>query len=215
MDSFAFWTIVRLVVPLSIVRYPFWGFLLSAYIDVIDYPFLPLQTDTDITSYHIWDKILDTYYLALAAYTSLSWKDPIARKISITSFLYRAFGVLLFVLTQFRPLLFVFPNFFELYFLFYLIYRFFAKKDILFTSRKTEVIVILAILIPKLVQEYFMHVIKTTPTEIFSLDRTPFIDIFIPISFPQFLQILLLLLLPAITLFWLVSRQRETANTRI
>ncbi len=165
------WTFVRLLVPFSILRWPLLGIALSAYVDGIDYGNLPLRTTEDYESYQVWDKLLDIYYLGFAAYTSFFWKDSIAKAVSLVSFLYRFIGVVLFVVLDSRIMLFVFPNFFENFFVFYLLFVAFAKKKILFTSLASGIAITLSILLPKLMQEYFMHILRTTPNHVLGLDK--------------------------------------------
>lgn len=203
MDPFVLWAIIRLLIPLTILRWPFWGTALSAAADVLDYQFLHPSTAM-MAEYQVMDKTLDIYYLSLAMYTSLSWKDPLAKKISIISYVYRLVGVLLFAITQFRPTLLLFPNFFENFFFFYHIYRYFAKTDILFVNKKILYIVIPAILIPKLFQEYFIHILQIHPTEIWRLTYNPHFPDPALFVFQSFLY----LLLPVAALTWTLYRYK-------
>ncbi|MBX4206125.1 hypothetical protein KW795_02910 [Candidatus Microgenomates bacterium] len=148
--------------PLLIIPFPLLGTLLSTQLDLVDYYLLPVNFST----YQIVDKLLDTYYLSIAFYVSLFWKDKVAKKASIISFIYRLFGVILFFILNKDFLLFIFPNFFENFFLFYSAFKAITKRQILFDSRKTFVLIILVCLIPKLFQEYIMHVSKIPVTDL-------------------------------------------------
>ena len=77
-------------------------------------------------------------------------------------FLYRVAGVLLFEATGIRRWLFVFPNLFENWFLFYLVRsRFFPSVRLDSWSR---IAIALALLyLPKLGQEYVLHVAEIHP----------------------------------------------------
>jgi len=153
---------MRLLVPLIILRFPLTGVLLSALVDVNDSAFLGSDVD-----YQQLDKLLDTYYLSLAALTALRWKDGLARRIALGAYAWRSFGVALVFLTDQRWLLMVFPNFFEPLFVFYLLYVYLSKKDRLFTSGWVVAIVAAVLLIPKIVQEYLLHIYLPAP------DTTP------------------------------------------
>ncbi|MBI4089513.1 MAG: hypothetical protein HY424_02275 [Candidatus Levybacteria bacterium] len=162
--EYFFWTALRLLIPFTILRWPLLGIVLSVYIDGVDFGNLPLRTAQNFESYQVWDKILDIYYLAFAALVSLSWKDNLACIIGIGSFLYRLVGVLLFVILDSRLTLFIFPNFFENFFIFYLFFTHLTGEKILLNSWKGSAIIILAILVPKLAQEYFMHILQIEPS---------------------------------------------------
>lgn len=157
---------LRLLVPLSILRWPLLGIIIAINLDLNDWYSYVFQNTIDYENYQIWDKFLDIYYISLAAFTSRFWKDNIARKISIISLIYRAVGVVIFMATGNRIFLFLFPNFFENFFVFYLVYRKLFGKDQIFTSIKTGVILLVGLLIPNLIQEYLSHVAKFTPLEI-------------------------------------------------
>lgn len=150
-------TFIRFIVPLTILRWPLIGILASMATDAITSSMLGLPHG-GFEHYQIWDKVLDTYYLAIAAYISWSWRDKTARAVSLFAFSYRAIGVILFVATGNLSLMLLFPNFFENFFIFYLLYRKFVPKQPLFNSPYMFGAIITAILFPKLVMEYFMHI---------------------------------------------------------
>jgi len=154
MDELAVFVLcLRLGLPLLILRFPLIGTLLCAVVDVADYSFMGTSE-----SYQQLDKLLDTYYLSFAAITVLRWKDGLARKIALGVYAWRVLGVLLVLLADQRWLLMVFPNFFEPFFVFYLLYVYLSKKDVLFTSRWVVITVTAVLLIPKLIQEYILHI---------------------------------------------------------
>lgn len=159
MDEAAIITlVVRLLVPLLILRFPLTGLLLSAVADVTDYSFLGTAVN-----YQYIDKLLDTYYLSLAAITVLRWKDTFARRFALGAFAWRLIGVALVFLTDQRWLLMIFPNFFEPLFVFYLLYVYLSKNNKLFTSGWIVGAVTATLLIPKLVQEYVLHIYQPNP----------------------------------------------------
>lgn len=108
------------------------------------------------------DKGLDIYYLAIIALVSLRWSNALARGASIALFLYRLVGVILFEITQMRILLFIFPNLFENFVIYHLV----AKKyfpQFATRSKKQLFIILGALLVPKLIQEYILHWAELQP----------------------------------------------------
>lgn len=184
-------TLSRLLIPLSIPRWPLFGMILAILADSFDYNLLPLKTHQDYAYYQTWDKLLDTYYLAFAAYVSFSWKDKFARRISKISFLYRLIGVSLFELTNIRLFLIFFPNFFDIFYLFYLMYTKITQSYILFPTLESISPVITAILVPKLSQEFFIHGLQQLPAQIL----TSTANINAPPLSPSFLILYLLQLI--------------------
>jgi hypothetical protein len=108
--------------------------------------------------YQYWDKGIDTATLAIALVVALSWKDPLVRRLAIAAFAWRVAGVLVFAITDERAVLVVFPSVFDKLFLFYLLFRVFARRDRMLRSGLDAVIVMVALLIPKVAEEYFIHV---------------------------------------------------------
>lgn len=192
-------TIIRLVVPLLILRWPLFGILASMVVDFIDFNLLPLQTDEDHYLYQIWDKVLDTYYLSFAAYVAFFWKDTKARILALSAFAHRTVGVLLFIAVEDQFLLLLFPNFFENFFIFYLLFRKFKKRQDLFTSRLTFAIVFVSLLIPKATQEFYLHVGMNQDSIFMNIKSLPKITVYIP---PDVLGAVLYVLVPALVLVW-------------
>lgn len=151
-------TILRLLVPLIILRFPLLGIFLSIHLDFADWNAIGMPASMSGKNYQIWDKILDTYFLTFAFYKTLSWKDILAKKIAVASYLFRLLGVILFVISGSGFWLLLFPNFFQSFFLFCLIYIRLSKNNYLFRSVFQTNIILLSILIPTLVLEYLIHV---------------------------------------------------------
>jgi len=149
---------LRLLAPLLILRFPLIGILLCAGIDVVDYSFMGSMAD-----YQLLDKLLDTYYLGFAAITVFRWKDVWARRIVLGAYIWRLIGVILVFATDQRWLLMVFPNFFEMFFIFYLLFIHISKHTKLVTSGAITSLIIAVLLIPKLVQEYVLHIYQPSP----------------------------------------------------
>lgn len=155
-------TLIRLVIPLTIFRWPLLGGLLSLVVDALDVVFITVLSMGDFSNYHMVDKYLDMYYLSIEAYMSFKWTNPLARRTSLILFVYRAVGFVLFEVTKMRVLLFMFPNLFENFYLFYLGWQKLTKKDPV-TSVKSLLIILAILLIPKMAQEYLLHFVQAQP----------------------------------------------------
>ena len=151
--------LLRLIVPLTIPRWPLAGGLLSMLLDALDVVLIEMFGGS-FDNYAALDKGLDTYYLALEVFVSLRW-EPLARWTSVALFAYRAVGVLAFEITQTRWLLLVFPNLFENFYIAYLVIRRFAPAFVLTPLRLAGLLVLL--LLPKLGQEYLLHYSEAQP----------------------------------------------------
>lgn len=156
--------ILRLVVPLSIFRWPLWGGLAALLLDLHDQNLieifgvgsLPALDNLFIASYQQFDKVLDLYYLIFEFFVVIKWQDQLARITASFLFLWRFLGFILFGLTGAGVLLVIFPNIFENFFLLYLISQRFIPQ-FKFSSRNLVLVLLLAGL-PKLFQEYWLHI---------------------------------------------------------
>lgn len=162
-------TLARLLIPLTILRFPIAGVLTSMYLDLQDFNYLTIRTTQDMTNYQTWDKFMDIYYLTIAFLTTLHWKEVFAKKMSILFYFYRALGVLVLFFFHERFMLVFFPNIFENFFLFYLLFKKFTNNAKLFTTLPITTIVIASIVMPKLVAEYYLHILLSP--SVFGLDR--------------------------------------------
>ena len=155
--------LLRLVVPLLILRRPLVGGLLCMLLDGADVIIVDLFGPGGMGPfYHALDKYLDLYYLGLEALVSLRWKERLPRRTSAGLYLYRLVGVLIFELTGIRLVLVFFPNLFEHWFLFYLVRcRLFPRLRL---DTWPRVLAALAFLyIPKFFQEYVLHYRQLQP----------------------------------------------------
>src|SRR5687767_8535111 len=110
--------VLRILVPLSIFRFPLLGGLLSLFLDGLDWWVNIFGIEDIQRNYQILDKLLDIYYLSIEAYVVLRWRNESARFLGLSLYIYRLVGVILFELTGARIFLFVFMNLFESFFLF-------------------------------------------------------------------------------------------------
>jgi hypothetical protein len=153
---------IRILVPLTILRWPIGGVLASLVVDALDVVMVdvlaralgePLEFG-DL--YAQLDKWLDTWYLALAAVMAWRWPEVRLRNVVLALFAWRLIGVILFEVTAGRDLLVVFPNLFENVYLYVVIVRRYAPR---FLPRTWPQIALLLVLlwIPKLAQEWVLH----------------------------------------------------------
>jgi hypothetical protein len=153
---------LRLIVPLSILRWPLAGALASLVLDAVDVilvDFLARAFGEPLEFGPLYaqiDKWLDTYYLAIEAFIASRWTEALLRRTTLGLFAWRLIGVILFEITAFRPLLIVFPNLFENVYLYLVAARRFAPRLVPRTATQMA-IVALALLVPKLIQEWVLH----------------------------------------------------------
>lgn len=149
--------VVRLVVPLTIVRWPLWGGLLSIAADTVDILLLQLWGFPSFIGYHELDKLLDVYYLTIEVIVAQGWPG-LPRTIASVLFAYRLLGVALFEVTGERVMLFVFPNLFEWFFLLCAYLRAYRPAYVL--TGRVAALWLAALLVPKMAQEYALHSAK-------------------------------------------------------
>jgi hypothetical protein len=152
--------VLRLLVPFSIFKWPFWGSIASAIVDALDIVIVTFLGGSGLTNYHGLDKIFDMYYLTFALIVSLKW-NALAKWTSVSLYVYRLIGVVLFEVYGGRIFLFIFPNMFEMFFWFEAGRQRYFEKWKLTGKRLAVVLVIL--LIPKMIQEYILHYLKLRP----------------------------------------------------
>jgi hypothetical protein len=153
---------LRLVLPLTILRWPLAGGLLALVGDAIDVVLVDAiagllgQPPEFGPIYAQLDKWLDLYYLALEVVVARRWVEMVPRRTAYALFAWRLLGVILFEITVYRPLLVVFPNLFENYFLYILVARRWFPRFVPRTVSQS-VVASLILLIPKEIQEYVLH----------------------------------------------------------
>jgi hypothetical protein len=154
---------IRLIVPLSIFRWPLAGGIASMLVDAFDVVLIELIGLGGFDdNYHTLDKLLDTYYLSFEWIVAMGWKNLFAKWIALVLFPYRIIGVVLFEVTGERIMLFIFPNLFENWWLYCLITaRWFPPFEPV--NWRSSAIVLTILLIPKMVQEYLLHYAEVQP----------------------------------------------------
>lgn len=159
-------TVARLLVPLTIFRYPLIGILLSMGLDTVDWKLIDTTNPSVLAIYQNWDKALDFYFQLIVLYIVFGFKDGVAKKTAIALFAIRITGVALYYLTGMRQFLFFFPNLFDNFVVVYLGFVFLTKKEILYKSKKLLVIVLITLFVPKIFHEYYLHFLKTQPWDL-------------------------------------------------
>src|SRR5262245_12902986 len=155
---------VRLVVPLLILRYPLVGGWTALVLDALDVALMDALGGDGWANYRLTDSPLDYYYLSLMAIVAVRWQNPYATWPALALFAWRTVGVLLFWLTGQRVLFFVFPNLFENWWLYCVTVERFWPRLYPHSVRSAAVPLAL-LLVPKLVQEYLLHVAEAQPWE--------------------------------------------------
>lgn len=172
---------LRVTVPLTILRYPLGGFIISLALDGLHMPIVYLTNDllkvpedslVARQYYHLTDKWLDVYFLALAAIVSRKWGTRGFRATSFSLLFLRTVGVIIFYITGNRMMLFLFPNVYEYFYLYSAAVRKWAPR--LFPNTFGKLVIVVSIAsASKLVGEYFQHVRELQVGEIITL-LTPF-----------------------------------------
>ena len=166
-DLLIFWSIVilRILIPLTIPRYPLPGIIAALVLDAVDQTLFQALTTFPLDGYQGYDKALDIYYLAIAYIATLrNWTNHAAVRISRFLFYYRLVGVALFEMIHIRWLLLIFPNVFEYFFIFYEIVRLRWDPRRLTAPALVGVAALIWIVI-KLPQEYWIHVAQLDVTD--------------------------------------------------
>jgi hypothetical protein len=154
---------LRIVVPLLSLRKPLAGGILAMALDGLDVVIVELFGAGGMGSaYHQLDKVLDLWYLGLEAWVASRWEMRVPRIIALALFGWRVIGVALFEILDWRPILFIFPNLFENWFLFVLVvWRWFPRVDL--RTWRPALTWLLVLYIPKLGQEYLLHIAQAQP----------------------------------------------------
>ena len=157
--------LLRLFVPLLILRDPLPAIMFALVLDAADQTIFQALTDIDLTNYQSYDKALDVFYLAIAYIATFrNWRNATAVAVAIGLWYYRLIGVTLFELTEWRPLLIIFPNTFEYYFIAIAVIRLrwderrLTKKQVLSIAACIWVFI-------KLPQEYWIHIAQLDVTD--------------------------------------------------
>jgi len=149
---------LRVLAPLLILRWSLTGGILAMLVDALDVVIVEFFGPGGMGGhYSQLDKGLDSYYLGLEAAVAWTWVNQWARWTALALFVYRLVGAVLFEATEVRALLLVFPNLFENWWLYCVIVAR-VRPRWLPTSWRSTLAPLLVLLVPKLGQEWLLHV---------------------------------------------------------
>ncbi len=163
--------LVRLLVPLLILRSPLLGILTTIFVDINDWHFIPVHSPGDDLLYQQWDKAMDLYTSLFILWILRSWRDIWARRVALLLFGYRLIGMIWFWATDWRPILFFFPNVFENFVVVCLLLFHLRKKNQLQLSARQKTSLLAILFIPKLIHEYFQHFLGRQPWELYDMGQ--------------------------------------------
>ena len=155
-------TIVRLIVPLFILRWPLRGLIASVIADTLDVVIIAAIRSGMFEDYTGMDKLLDTYMLVFAVIVAWRWENRFARFAGIALFGYRVAGVVILQLTDARWVLFLFPSVFDFFYVYHLVTtRWFPALEVDGYRKLAYILLILTGM--KLVQEFILHIVEFRP----------------------------------------------------
>lgn len=207
----------RLLVPLTIPRFPLPGVIACLIIDGVDQTIFQKFTTLPLEGYQGYDKSLDIYYLTVAYISTMrNWSNLFAFKVSAFLFYYRLVGVVAFELSQIRALLMIFPNTFEYFFIFYEAYRLRWNP-----ARMTHKFLIGAAafiwIFIKLPQEYIIHIGQIDMTDwiktnIFHVPTDATMAEIWAAAAPTVIAIVLLAIALVVLAWWIITRKLPPAD---
>ncbi|HCP08382.1 MAG TPA: hypothetical protein DIT25_01115 [Candidatus Moranbacteria bacterium] len=150
---------LRILLPLTIFRWPLLGGFLSALADFFDFGILEKFGWDEIHSdeYQKMDKILDTFYLGIGFVALRKLRDKLITGTATLLFSWRLIGVAAFEITGIRSFLFFAPNIFEGFFFLIFIARKFRFLPEIKNQNFFAFFILLSGII-KLLHEYKLHV---------------------------------------------------------
>lgn len=149
--------LLRFLVPFTILRWPLAGTILAILADTSDIMIFEAQGYGFLEGipYHYLDKIFDIWALFFEFLVVRKWVDVLARRTGMILFGWRFIGFIIFLIIGLREVFFFAPNIFEYFFITMLVIWKFDEKFEL--KKKSLAIILLAIGIPSIIKEYFMH----------------------------------------------------------
>lgn len=150
----------RALIPLTMLRWPLGGYVASMLADASDVMVLQSATGWGLFSgsigYSHWDKGLDIWYLTMGLIAVRKfWTEPLARKTAHWLYGWRLAGVVAYFLWPHRVVFVLAPSVFENFYLAWSAIRKWWPSFVLNARRLA--IILLAVGIPKVIQEYLMH----------------------------------------------------------
>lgn len=152
-------TLIRVVAAVYILYDPFWGFILSSVLDILDYHIIKQYVPLTDEAYHAWDKKVDwTMYLSelwVMARYGLLW-------LFVPLFLWRLVGHIWSIRIH-RRIVYIFtPNVFEVMFVWIILF-YTPGQSIVDTYHAHQLWLVLFLVI-KMLQEILIHIIWGTKT---------------------------------------------------
>lgn len=147
--------LTRILAAILMFFFPVLGYFLTLFFDSIDLWLFVIFDSPFSIHYNIIDKSLDFFTLLIALIISFRF-EKIQKNAAIFLFIWRLIGFFAFFLTGQKFYFLIFPNIFENFFLFCIIQRKYFPD--FRTTKKNLWLIILLLAIPKLFQEWFLHV---------------------------------------------------------
>ena len=156
---------IRILGALYILVNPFWGLIISLFLDYLDSIVLMDYAGFSFREYQKVDKRIDwtTYPFMLIAATRVGYYD-----IFLGLLLFRLVGQIMFEILKNERVLLVFPNVFENFVIVCLLLFGMSKKKTLDIKPVQKVLMLSILIIPKVTQEYFQHFLDRQLWEIYS-----------------------------------------------
>lgn len=154
---------VRVVVPLIILRFWLVGGIIAMILDMLDVVLIEMVGLGGFGGHYAeTDKLLDSYYYVLELLVALRWSNRWLRWPAVILFVQRIIGAVVFEVLHAHAVLFIFPNLFENWWLYCVVVM---KWFPAITPRnaKTTFLPLALLLIPKMAQEYLLHVSEAHP----------------------------------------------------
>lgn len=154
--------LLRGLLPFIVFKWPFWGGISLILADMSDVMIFqafgsgPLQGE----HYHNFDKFFDSFYLFFEFLVVWRWKNTLMRRAGKILFIWRMIGFAVFEISSLfgvplRVVFLIAPNIFENFYLFWaFMLRYKPKFKITYMRL---IVILLAVGIPKIAQEYVMH----------------------------------------------------------
>jgi hypothetical protein len=164
-------TAARIASSLLVLRFPLAGFVFALEVDKWDWFWLDAgsRSEQDQALYQRWDKGMDLVTLGAAAFVTLHWRDALARNLALAMFAWRALGTVAFIVTGQSWLLIAFPNVFESMYLFYMVFTVLSGQTLMLTSKRVALVASMAVMLPKMAVEVFLHAFDDRPWTMFDL----------------------------------------------
>lgn len=167
--SYVFIVILRIVSAPLIFVWPLLSIILSFFLDIIDIEFASRGVLT-LKEYERFDKSLDLWWYTNAMVFSWLYLFEY-RNFLLILFILRIIGDAIYFIKKNRRIFFIFPNFFEN--VFFLVFFSLSFKQLNFLlDKKYFLISLLAVIIIKIFQEWWIHIAQISiPEDFFGKKR--------------------------------------------